>query len=383
VVVSQRGIGPSKPTTLCERAPELPLNEPVSREAAAAGFRQMAVACKAYWDSQGLDLRGFTVLEAAADVNDVRRAMGYDKITLWGGSFGSHWGMAIMRFYPEIVARAILRGMEGPDHTYDMPSAVLGAVSRIAAAADADPALKGMIPEGGLLQAFKTVISRVEKAPVRVTVTNPATRTPQTVVFDAWRVRDLALGYSGRLASRRGMTTWPADVLALYRGDFTQAALSLVRPPEGFRTASYFMLDCGSGISPAREATLNADRAVEVLGEVNLDYQAACPVWHSDLGNEFRKNFESAIPIVIVYGTWDVSTPQENALELAPFFKKSTLVKVVGGSHGSLEDAMKASPDFRRAVMKFAATGDISDVPAQVDLPAVEWVVPKAVADKR
>jgi pimeloyl-ACP methyl ester carboxylesterase len=376
VVVSQRGIGPSKPTTLCDRAPELPLDAPVNPQDVAAGFRQMAAACKTYWEGQGLDLRGFTVLEAAADVDDVRRAMGYGKITLWGGSFGSHWGMAIMRAYPQIVARAILRGMEGPDHTYDMPSGVLGAVSRLAAEADAAPALKGLIPEGGLLQAFKTVISRVEKAPVRVTVTHPVTGKPQVVVFDAWRVRELALGYSARLAARRGMTTWPADVLALYRGDFTQAALSLLRAPEGFRTASYFVLDCGSGITPAREATLKADRAVDVLGEVNLDYQAACPVWHSDLGDDFRKNFETAIPTLIVYGTYDVSTPQENAFELAPFFKAHTLVKVVGGSHGSLDDAMKASPDFRRAVMKFAQTGDRSDVPAQVDLPAVEWVVP-------
>jgi len=61
---------------------------------------------------------------------------------------------------------------------------------------------------------------------------------------------------------------------------------------------------------------------------------------------------------------------------LAPFFKTSALVKVVGGSHGSLDDAMKASESFRRAVMKFAQTGDMSDVPAQVDLPAVEWVAP-------
>jgi pimeloyl-ACP methyl ester carboxylesterase len=378
VVVSQRGIGPSKPTTICDRPPALPLDAPVSPEAAAAGFRQMAAACKTYWEGQGLDLRGFTVIEAAADVNDVRQAMGYDTITLWGGSFGSHWGMAIMRFYPQIVARAILRGMEGPDHTYDMPSGVLGSVSRIAAGADAAPGLKGLIPEGGLLQAFKTVTDRVGQAPVRVTVTNPATGKAQVVVFDAWRVRELALGYSGRLVSRRGMQTWPADVLALYRGDFTQAALSLIRQAEGFRTASYFMLDCGSGISAARQKQLAGDPAVAVLGEVNLDYQAACPVWGSDLGDEFRKNFETSIPTVITYGTWDVSTPQENALELAPFFKKSTLVKVVGGSHGSLEDAMKASESFRRAVMKFAQTGDMSDVPAQVDLPAIEWVVPKS-----
>ena len=378
VVVSQRGIGPSKPTTFCERPPALPLDEPVTRDKVAAGYRQMAAACKAYWDGQGLDLHGFTVLEAASDVDDVRRVMGYDKITLWGGSFGSHWGMAIMRFHPQIVARAILRGMEGPDHTYDMPSGVLGAVSRIAAGADAAPGLKGLIPEGGLLQAFKTVIDRVEKQPVTVTVTNPATGKPQAVLFDAWRVRELAMGYSGRLAARRGMATWPADVLALYRGDFSQAALSLVRPEEGFRTASYFMLDCGSGISPAREKQIAADPAAAVLGEVNLDYQAACPVWKSDLGDAFRKNFETTIPTVITYGTWDVSTPQENALELAPYFKRSTLVKVTGGSHGSLDDAMKASESFRRAIMKFAQTGDMTDVPAQVDLPAIEWVVPKA-----
>ena len=193
----------------------------------------------------------------------------------------------------------------------------------------------------------------------------------------------MALGYSGRVSSRRGMRTWPADVLALHRGDFSPAARSLVRPEEGYRTASYFMLDCGSGISPAREQRLDADPATAVLGEVNLDYQAACPVWHSDLGNEFRKNFESAIPTIITYGTWDVSTPQENALELAPFFKHSVLVKVTGGSHGSLDDAMTASASFRRAVMKFAQTGDMSDVPTQVDLPAIDWVVPTAPAARR
>jgi pimeloyl-ACP methyl ester carboxylesterase len=377
VVVSQRGIGPSKPTTLCDRGPESPLDAPVSRDAVEAATRQMAEACKAYWDGQGLDLRGFTIVEAAADVNDVRRALGYDKITLWGGSFGSHWGMAIMRYHPGIVARAILRGMEGPDHTYDMPSEVLGSLSRMAAAADQAPELRGLIPEGGLLQAFTTVIARAEKEPVRVKVTSPITGQEQVVLFDAWRVRHLAMGYTGRVASRQGMRTWPADVLALYRGDFSQAALSLLGPDEGYRTASYFMLDCGSGISPSRDAKLKADPAVAVLGAMNLQYQAGCPVWHSDLGSEFRKNFETAIPTVIVYGTWDVSTPQENALELAPFFKTHALVKVNGGSHGSLEDAMRASASFRSAVMNFARTGDMSDVPAQVDLPAVEWAVPK------
>ena len=46
------------------------------------------------------------MVEAAADVNDIRQALGYDRIILWGGSFGSHWSMAVMRYYPHIVARA-------------------------------------------------------------------------------------------------------------------------------------------------------------------------------------------------------------------------------------------------------------------------------------
>jgi pimeloyl-ACP methyl ester carboxylesterase len=255
-----------------------------------------------------------------------------------------------------------------------MPGDVLGSLSRMAEAADQAPQLRGQIPEGGLLNAFKTVIARVEKDPVTVKAADPASGREQTVLFDAWRVRDLAMGYTGRVAARGGMRTWPADVLALYRGDFTRAAQSLLRPGDGYATASFFMLDCASGITPARERKVNADPAAAVLGPINLAYQAGCPTWKIDLGNAFRQNFETRIPTVIVYGTWDVSTPQENALELAPFFKQSTLVKVNGGSHGSLDDAMSASEAFRRAMLKFAATGDASGVPPQVDLPPIEWV---------
>ena len=129
VIVSQRGIGPSKPTTTIETtgkslAPDQPYND----EKAVAAYQKILAGEKAIWEELGLDLKGFTVIEAAADVNDVRKALGYDKIVIWGGSFGSHWGMTLMRYHPEIVERAILRGMEGPDHTYDHPGLMLRAV---------------------------------------------------------------------------------------------------------------------------------------------------------------------------------------------------------------------------------------------------------------
>jgi len=80
---------------------------------------------------------------------------------------------------------------------------------------------------------------------------------------------------------------------------------------------------------------------------------------------------------VLVHGDWDTSTPLENALELAPFFKNGKLVVVKGGTHGALREAMAESESFREALRKFVESGDLSDLPAEVKMPAIEWEVPQ------
>jgi pimeloyl-ACP methyl ester carboxylesterase len=380
VVVSQRGIGPSKPTTLIQGPEPYPLDRAVTAAQQAEAIRTSVAREKAYWIGQGLDLHGFTVLEAAMDLNDVRKSLGYDKVVLWGGSFGSHWAMATMRLLPDIVARAVLRGMEGPDHTYDMPSYVLNSIKRLAAEADAAPALAGLIPEGGMMKAFETVLERVTAEPVFVAVKDPTTGSTQRVRVGPEDVQDMVTGYTASASSRPGMRTWASDILRLYRGDFSAAAevRAKSRDTEGFRTASYFMLDCGSGITPARRDQLSKDPARAIVGPLGFNYDAACPVWDIDLGEQFRRNFETTIPTLIAQGDYDVSTPLENALELAPYFKNSRLVVVRGGSHPALDDAMDAAPDFARAVLHFARTGDMSALPKQVTLPPIRWEVPPA-----
>jgi len=375
VVVSQRGIGPSKPMTIVETTTKpLPPDQPYDDEKAVAEYQQVLAREKAVWEELGLDLRGFTVVEAAADVNDVRKALGYDKIVIWGGSFGSHWGMTLMRYHPEIVERAILRGMEGPDHTYDHPGHFWNVYKRVAEEAEKAPELKGLIPVGGLIKAIETVIKRVEEKPFRVTITNQETRESQDVLFDAESIKRLASGYS------RGLPAWPADVITLYRGDFSRAAERAVRRYQNsgrsFRTASYWMLDCGSGITAKRLAEYNTDPSLKIIGRKNWGYNTGCPVWGSDLGDEFRQNFETNIPTVIVHGTWDTSTPYENALELVPYFKNSKFIPLIRGPHGAIRAAMRVNAQFKKGIMKFAETGDMSELPDEMEMPPVEWVVP-------
>ena len=169
----------------------------------------------------------------------------------------------------------------------------------------------------------------------------------------------MALGYTGRVSSRRGAPTWPADVIALYRGEFDRAARAVLRERGGggLPTASFFMLDCGSGISPARLNTLNDDPAAAVVGDLGYWYETACSVWGADLGEDFRAGFTTDIPTVVVQGTWDTSTPFENALECLPIFDEHTFVVVEGGSHGALGEAIRYSDEFEAAVMDFIATG--------------------------
>ena len=258
VVVGQRGIGSSKPTTTIDvTTPSTRSDQPSDAGEAAAQFQRVLAAERSFWEESRLDLRGFTVLEAAEDVNEVRQALGYDKIIVWGGSFGSHWGMSLMRLHPEIVERAILRGMEGPDHTYDHPGHLWNVYRRVAEEAEAAAELQGMIPDGGLIAAIEAVVARAAQQPFTVPVADPADGSRHEVLFDSESIKSVSRGYSG------GLAAWPADVITMSRGDFSEAALRLYEQSSSaerdFTTASYFMLDCGSGITPQRLADQDAE----------------------------------------------------------------------------------------------------------------------------
>jgi pimeloyl-ACP methyl ester carboxylesterase len=88
IVIDQRGTGHSEPSLDC---PE----------------RDLA-ACRARLTRQRVDLGSYTTTENAADINDVRRALGYQQIDLLGGSYGTLLAQTIMRDFPGTVRSAIL-----------------------------------------------------------------------------------------------------------------------------------------------------------------------------------------------------------------------------------------------------------------------------------
>ncbi|MDC0675810.1 alpha/beta fold hydrolase [Nannocystis radixulma] len=88
VVLEQRGYT-VRGEMLTARREAQPLDRPASVHADAEAMRARARAAVAA--NPDKDLSGYDIGEFAADVDDLRRALGYDKISLFGGSFGSQW----------------------------------------------------------------------------------------------------------------------------------------------------------------------------------------------------------------------------------------------------------------------------------------------------
>lgn len=180
VIVEQRGFT-LRGDMLKLHYPAMPLDRPTTVADNVAVT--MALAKTAGTGNPGRDLAGYTIVECADDVDAVRQALGYPRISLLGASFGSQWSFAVMKRHPGTVARALISAIEPLDDGYDMPSQVYAAMQRIAFEAEQDAALQPYIPAGGLMAAARAVRDRLAAAPIVVTIPGEDGGRPVTVTI--------------------------------------------------------------------------------------------------------------------------------------------------------------------------------------------------------
>jgi len=351
-----------------------PLDRPTSIARESAGYAVMARAAIDAFSRKGFDLRGYDVKECADDVNDLRKALGYDQIILVGQSFGSQWSFAVMRRHPEIVARALLMGVEPLDFGYDMPSHVLAAVQRIWREAEKDPRLQPYLPKGGLIAAARDVLQRLETAPVHVRVKNEKTGETKTITLGKE-------DFQRTFATEKGGDQ-PAFILSLYYrhyDEWAQAALTFRQARDSEEIIIGPLIDTSLGVTPRREFLLRTDPAIEFLGQWDSrSYLETADIWPSkDVGNEFRNEIVNQIPVVFVEGDWDTSTPIENTLAVAPFFPNGHVLIVEHGKHSALKRIVEDAPEIVTALMEFVRTGSTAHLPTRMTLPVPKFEVPK------
>ncbi len=116
VIVGQRGAELSLPELGCEglwsardfRRKTSPREEARAREAAA--MRD----CRADLERRGIDPSQYRTPALADDVADLARVLGVARINLYGISYGTRWGLEIMRRHPALVRAAVLDSVYPP-----------------------------------------------------------------------------------------------------------------------------------------------------------------------------------------------------------------------------------------------------------------------------
>lgn len=370
VVFDQRGSPRSEPDLDCPQRDDMALSEPLDADTLARRMGSLLQQCARHWQQQGVDLTAYNSDENSRDVDALRQALGYDRITLIGGSYGSHLALQLLRQYPRRIARAVLFGVEGPDHTWDDPAGRLAVLQRIAD--DAERA--GLAKPGELMATLARVIAALEQQPQQQQVTVDG--QPHSVRIDAFLVRWIA---GRRAGQRQAIQAWPEMILAMGRGDFAVAAQAAI----GLRRIRldrpmHYAMDCASGISAARRQRYARDPATALLGAINFEYEALCRYWpHQDLGETFRAPVRASIPTLILHGDWDTATPIENAREVAADLPQARLVEVRYGSHGALSNLFAHWPPFREKLAAFLRA-EASVWPEQIALSAPRY--PDAIA---
>ena len=347
IAFDQRGTGLSRTMPPCQVENAPGPDVPLTRNSIVAFYRTEISRCFDKWESSGVDIDGYTTLQNAHDIDDLRRALGVAKINLWGISYGSHLGLTTLKYHPNSVDRAVLAGIEGLDETVKLPSESDAYFARVQAVIDADPAAKAAYPD--LAAMMRRVHAQLNATPARATFTPAGKTEPVTITFDAFGVQLLASGSIGDPSAVRRL---PLLYAALDSGDATQAGRLLysqfLAQPPGFSGMPEAM-DLASGISPLRLARLEKEFANSLLGDtLNFPMPHVAGIRPQlDLGDDFRAPFKSDVPTLFISGTLDGRTyPAEAAVTAAGFASGQRLI-VENGGHNIYE----ADPRIGEAVL--------------------------------
>ena len=369
IALDQRGAGFSRPAPVCPGTWSYPLDRPYDDGTAAAVLAPYLRACAAAL-ADSVDVTAFNTAESADDLEDLRIALGAERLRLVGISYGTHLALAYLRRYPDRVERAVLAGVEGPDHTWKSPANINVILHRIDSAIAADRRARRAIPD--FLSRLRTTLAQLDAHPVTMDVEHPRTRQLLRVTVGG---DDLRLAVLNVIAERERIENMLRRLLPVLEGDYTALAqrAALIRVDNQERVMPLSM-DCSSGVTKERLALVARQAAHAALGDVaNAYLRARCASWpHDDLGDAFRAPLHSAVPTLFISGTLDPRTPPANAEEVARGFSNGRHLLIEDGAHD--DDLLISSPRIGDLMVRFLLGEEIGA--PRIRLGPVRFKVP-------
>ena len=314
--------------------------------------------------SKTSDLRQYTTSIAVQDLDAVRAALGYQRINLYGQSYGTRVAQHYARRYPRSTRTLILDGVLNPE-------IVLGP----AIAIDAERALERILArcksDASCVKAFKDPMGdyealreRLAKKPMGATVSDASTGRPIEFAFTT-RHLSAVLRFASYNDDQAALLPLSLH-LALAEGNimplanqFRVFARSL---SEAFAYGMHNSVAC-SEEAPFIDLTkldLNALRATHMGAEQVEQLVEACRDWPRGVVDpDLHAPIKSAAAALLLSGSDDPVTPPEYAALAQKGFADSKHVIIGGHGHGQL-----TAPCVDRLIAKFVEAGSAKDLDA-------------------
>ena len=296
------------------------------------------------------DLTLYTTDMAADDFDAARAWLGYDKINLSGGSYGTRAAQVFLRRHPRSVRSVVLNGAVPMDETLPITHAAAGqrSLDLLTEWCEKDAACHGKFPE--FRQEFQAVMDRLRREPAAVEVKHPRTGKPARVTI-AWNV--MADGVRWALYSPGPSAFLPLMIHQAATGDFAPLAQASVNSRlsaiDGITMGLFFSVTCAEDIPFIDPAQVPARTANTFLGDYRVAQQtAACGVWpRARIEPSHREPVRSDVPVLVINGERDPVTPPDFGPRVTREMTRAVRVVIPWGSHGGSEPCRdKIQADF-------------------------------------
>lgn len=262
------------------------------------------------------ELKFYTTSAAMDDLEEVRAALGYDKINLSGVSYGTLAALEYLRRHPQKVRAVALAGVLTPSAKMPLQFAKGGqrALERLFEDCAADPTCRKQFPD--LRGKFATVLATFDQGPVKFEMAYPIKQAAQTVSLSRGVFTDRL---RAMLTSHEYARMLPLVIDHAAAGNwatFARIALTTATPSAfGVTTGVYYSVTCSESVPAIRDEDIVRENQPTFLGDYRTRrHQQACAHWHrGEVPANFYEPVKSDLPVLMLSGDIDPATPPEIA----------------------------------------------------------------------
>ena len=342
IIFDQRGVGQSMPNLDCPEVRELQielLDDALTAEEYNEAEAPAVAACQSRLAGEGVDLAAYNSVSNAADLADLRVALGIEEWNLLGISYGTRLALTTMRDHPEGIRSVILDStVPLQSNLYEQgPANAQRAFDTFFAGCEADADCAAAFPD--LESRFYTLVDEFNASPIDIEVDNAFTGDsyPGKLRGDDM----VGLLFQG-LYSEQIFPIAPDIIADAEAGDYSGlsrlASIAFVNG-DFITFGMHLSVQCNEEVvfttATAAEAAAAAYPEVQAVWADADGEFAECDIWGAGTADPIENEaVVSGLPTLVVAGEYDPITPPSWGALAAETLDNSYFYEFPGLAHG-------------------------------------------------